>query len=108
MRYRNRVKGLTAGGHFDERHAALYFVDIMHGLAYLHRYVVVVRVANECATLYFPLFFSSPLCPEQYLFDFSLTRDNYLRNSICHRDLKPEVRRVYPADLVFTCPFRSA
>lgn len=66
MRYRNRVKGLTAGGHFDERHAALYFVDIMHGLAYLHR------------------------------------------NSICHRDLKPEVRRVYPGDLVFTCPFRSA
>ena len=37
MRYRNKVKGLTPGGYFDEKHAALYFVDIMHGLAYLHR-----------------------------------------------------------------------
>ncbi|KAL3822684.1 hypothetical protein ACHAXA_009566 [Cyclostephanos tholiformis] len=37
MRYRKKVKGLTPEGHFDERHAALYFVDIMHGLAYLHR-----------------------------------------------------------------------
>ncbi len=41
MRYRKKVKGLTPEGHFDERHAALYFVDIMHGLAYLHRYVSV-------------------------------------------------------------------
>jgi len=24
-------------GHFDEPHAALYFVDILHGLAYLHQ-----------------------------------------------------------------------
>lgn len=37
MRYRKKVKGLTEGGYFDEKHAALYFVDIMHGLAYLHR-----------------------------------------------------------------------
>ena len=37
MRYRNKVQGLTSEGHFDERHSALYFVDIMHGLAYLHR-----------------------------------------------------------------------
>lgn len=37
MRFRKRVKGLTKEGHFDEKHAALYFVDIMHGLAYLHR-----------------------------------------------------------------------
>jgi len=37
MRYRKKVKGLTAEGHFDEKHAALYFVDVMHGLAYLHR-----------------------------------------------------------------------
>lgn len=37
MRYRKKVKGLTEEGHFDEKHSALYFVDIMHGLAYLHR-----------------------------------------------------------------------
>ena len=37
MRYRKKVKGLTPDGYFDEKHAALYFVDIMHGLAYLHR-----------------------------------------------------------------------
>jgi serine/threonine protein kinase len=37
MRYRNKIQGLTSEGHFDERYSALYFVDIMHGLAYLHR-----------------------------------------------------------------------
>ena len=37
MRYKKKVKGLTPGGYFDEENAALYFVDIMHGLAYLHR-----------------------------------------------------------------------
>lgn len=37
MRYRKRIKGLTSDGHFDETHAALYFVDILHGIAYLHR-----------------------------------------------------------------------
>eukprot|EP00956_Cyclotella_meneghiniana_P030562 scaffold77224_cov57-Cyclotella_meneghiniana.AAC.5 len=37
MRYKSKVKGLTPGGYFDEDNAALYFVDIMHGLAYLHR-----------------------------------------------------------------------
>lgn len=41
MRYKKKVRGLTADGHFDEKHAALYFVDIMHGLAYLHRCVCV-------------------------------------------------------------------
>ena len=43
MRYRNKVQGLTSEGHFDERHSALYFVDIMHGLAYLHRYRICHR-----------------------------------------------------------------
>ena len=37
MTYKNKVKGLTPDGHFDERSAALYFVDVMHGVAYLHR-----------------------------------------------------------------------
>jgi serine/threonine protein kinase len=36
-RYKKKVRGLTPGGYFDEKNAALYFVDIMHGLAYLHR-----------------------------------------------------------------------
>ena len=39
MRDRRRVRGLTARGHYDEPHAALYFVDLLHGLAYLHRCV---------------------------------------------------------------------
>lgn len=39
MRYKRKVKGLTKDGHFDEENAALYLVDIMHGLAYLHRRV---------------------------------------------------------------------
>jgi serine/threonine protein kinase len=30
-------------GHFDEYHAALYFVDIMHGLAYLHQHHIIHR-----------------------------------------------------------------
>lgn len=30
-------------GHFDEEHAALYFVDILHGLAYLHQHHVCHR-----------------------------------------------------------------
>jgi len=30
-------------GHFDEFHAALYFVDILHGLAYLHQHCIVHR-----------------------------------------------------------------
>ena len=42
MRYRKKVKGLTKNGHFDEKHAALYFVDVLHGLAYLHRYVLCI------------------------------------------------------------------
>lgn len=36
----------TAGlvnGHFDEEHAALYFVDILHGLAYLHQHHIIHR-----------------------------------------------------------------
>eukprot|EP00804_Cyclotella_cryptica_P011324 CCRYP_016352-RA/>CCRYP_016352-RA protein AED:0.05 eAED:0.05 QI:125/1/1/1/1/1/5/313/824 len=42
-RYKKRVKGLTPGGYFDEKNAALYFVDIMHGLAYLHRHEICHR-----------------------------------------------------------------
>jgi serine/threonine protein kinase len=30
-------------GHFDEAHSALYFVDIMHGLAYLHSHHIIHR-----------------------------------------------------------------
>jgi serine/threonine protein kinase len=36
------VEGLV-NGHFDEYHAALYFVDVMHGLAYLHSHNVIHR-----------------------------------------------------------------
>jgi len=43
MRYKSKVKGLTPGGYFDEDNAALYFVDIMHGLAYLHRHGICHR-----------------------------------------------------------------
>lgn len=42
-RYRRKVKGLVPEGHFDEKHAALYFVDILHGLAYLHRHSICHR-----------------------------------------------------------------
>ena len=42
-RYRRKVKGLTPEGHFDEKNAALYFVDILHGLAYLHRHSICHR-----------------------------------------------------------------
>ncbi|KAL7462849.1 hypothetical protein ACHAXS_003221 [Conticribra weissflogii] len=42
-RMRNKVKGLTPGGFFDEEHAALYFVDILHGLGYLHRHHICHR-----------------------------------------------------------------
>mmetsp|Transcript_17483 Transcript_17483/g.25696 ORF Transcript_17483/g.25696 Transcript_17483/m.25696 type:complete len:555 (+) Transcript_17483:85-1749(+) len=31
------LKGVNADGYFDEKRAALYFVDVLHGLAYLHR-----------------------------------------------------------------------
>ncbi len=30
------LEGVTADGHFDEYHAALLFVDVLHGLGYLH------------------------------------------------------------------------
>ena len=36
------IEGLV-DGHFDETHAALYFVDILHGLGYLHRHQIVHR-----------------------------------------------------------------
>jgi serine/threonine protein kinase len=36
------VVGLL-NGHFDEEHAALYFVDILHGLAYLHQHHIIHR-----------------------------------------------------------------
>ena len=37
------LKGVTKDGYFDEEHAALYFVDIMHGLAHLHKNHIVHR-----------------------------------------------------------------
>ena len=36
------IDGLI-NGHFDEFHSALYFVDIMHGLAYLHQHHIIHR-----------------------------------------------------------------
>ena len=42
-RYRRKVKGYTPEGYFDEKNAALYFVDILHGLAYLHRHSICHR-----------------------------------------------------------------
>lgn len=36
------VQGIV-DGHFDEEHAALYFVDILHGLAYLHQHHICHR-----------------------------------------------------------------
>ena len=36
------IEGLV-DGHFDECKAALYFVDILHGLAYLHEKHIVHR-----------------------------------------------------------------
>jgi serine/threonine protein kinase len=36
------IKGIK-NGHFDEQHAALYFVDILHGLAYLHQHHIIHR-----------------------------------------------------------------
>ena len=83
MRYRKKVKGLTSEGHFDERHAALYFVDILHGLAYLHRYVTlecgyyVVLQLHRLFTLY------------RNILDECIAMSIH-RNRICHRDLKPE------------------
>ncbi|KAL7539623.1 hypothetical protein ACHAWF_006461 [Thalassiosira exigua] len=38
-----KLSGITQDGHFDEHHAALYFVDIMHGLAHLHTNHIVHR-----------------------------------------------------------------
>ena len=37
------LKDGIVNGHFDEAQAALYFVDILHGLAYLHQHHVVHR-----------------------------------------------------------------
>lgn len=37
------VEGLLDGGHFDEHHSALFFVDILHGLAYLHEHHIIHR-----------------------------------------------------------------
>lgn len=38
-----QIDGLIDGGYFDEEHAALYFVDILHGLAYLHQHHICHR-----------------------------------------------------------------
>ena len=40
---REPIPGVLPGGYFDEFHAALYFVDILHGLAYLHQHHIVHR-----------------------------------------------------------------
>ena len=37
-----KIDGLM-NGHFDEEHAALYFVDILHGLAFLHQHHICHR-----------------------------------------------------------------
>ena len=37
------LEGVTAEGYFDEYHAALLFVDIMHGLGYLHSQSIIHR-----------------------------------------------------------------
>ncbi|KAG7357564.1 serine/threonine protein kinase [Nitzschia inconspicua] len=37
-----QIQGVV-DGHFDEEHAALYFVDILHGLAYLHQHHICHR-----------------------------------------------------------------
>ena len=37
------LDGIVEGGHFDEFHASLYFVDILHGLAYLHQHHIIHR-----------------------------------------------------------------
>ena len=52
-----KLEGVTHEGYFDETHAALYFVDIMHGLAHLHKNHVVHRdlkpeVRDMCSCMY--------------------------------------------------------
>ena len=37
------VEGVVPDGHFDEKHVALFLVDIMHGLAYLHQHRIAHR-----------------------------------------------------------------
>ena len=37
------VEGVVPDGHFDEKHSALFLVDIMHGLAYLHQHRICHR-----------------------------------------------------------------
>jgi [calcium/calmodulin-dependent protein kinase] kinase len=37
------MEGVIGDGHFDEAHAALYFVDILHALAYLHQHHICHR-----------------------------------------------------------------
>lgn len=37
------IQGLLESGRFDEEHAALYIVDILHGLAYLHQHRICHR-----------------------------------------------------------------
>lgn len=38
-----KLKGVTTEGYFDEMHCALYFVDLLHGLAHLHRHHICHR-----------------------------------------------------------------
>jgi serine/threonine protein kinase len=39
----NKIVGVTAQKYFEEAFAALYFVDVLHGLAYLHRHHICHR-----------------------------------------------------------------
>jgi serine/threonine protein kinase len=38
------LRGVTKEGYFDEEHCALYFVDLLHGLAHLHRHHICHRL----------------------------------------------------------------
>ncbi|EEC44381.1 predicted protein, partial [Phaeodactylum tricornutum CCAP 1055/1] len=43
LTYQNDGTFRLVDGHFDEFHASLYFVDILHGLAYLHQHHIIHR-----------------------------------------------------------------
>lgn len=42
-KFKHLKLGGLIDGHFDEEHAALYFVDVLHGLAYLHQHHICHR-----------------------------------------------------------------
>jgi serine/threonine protein kinase len=68
---RDPIEGLV-DGHFDEFHALLYFVDIMHGLAYLHQHHIIHRdlvstTGNLCLYASDPHLFHRSQCFLHYL-----------------------------------------